>query len=161
MKCSKRQELVIGGYSLSDKPARPFASLLLGAYEGDELIYRGRVGTGFDEDTMDKLAKLLERRARKTSPFAEVPANIARSVRYVTPDLVAEIEFTEFTAGGSVRHGVYKGLREDKEAKKTWCWRSRAAADNSPHLKLRGGAFGTRRLPTLFKEEDKVRTGTS
>ncbi|MFC6658446.1 hypothetical protein ACFQEX_24715 [Roseibium salinum] len=117
MKCSKRQELVIGGYSLSDKPARPFASLLLGAYEGDELIYRGRVGTGFDEDTMDKLAKLLERRARKTSPFAEVPANIARSVRYVTPDLVAEIEFTEFTAGGSVRHGVYKGLREDKEAK--------------------------------------------
>ncbi|WP_336056701.1 DNA ligase D [Nitratireductor sp. CH_MIT9313-5] len=117
VKCSKRQELVIGGYSPSDKRGRPFASLLLGAYEGDRLIYRGRVGTGFNEEVMDELAALFSKRTRKTSPFYEIPKSAARGVQFLKPDLVAEIEFAEFTADGMVRHGAYKGLREDKDAR--------------------------------------------
>lgn len=117
IKCTKRQELVIGGYSPSDKVGRPFASILLGAYEGDTLVYRGRVGTGFNETRMDELAALFAKRTRKTSPFDEVPGDIARDAVWLTPNLVAEVDFTEFTADGHVRHGVYKGLREDKEAR--------------------------------------------
>nr|WP_265515722.1 non-homologous end-joining DNA ligase [Nitratireductor luteus] len=117
VKCTNRQELVIGGYSPSDKRGRPFASILLGAYEGNALIYKGRVGAGFDEDMMEKLAASFRKRARKTAPFADVPRDIARQARYVTPDLVAEIEFTEFTSDGMVRHGVFKGLRHDKGAR--------------------------------------------
>ncbi|MDN2568527.1 DNA ligase D, partial [Aquibium sp. A9E412] len=117
VKCSKRQELVIGGWSPSDKKGRAFSSILLGAYEGDRLVYRGRVGSGFDGDALDALADRFRSRARKTSPFADLPRAIARGARFVTPDLVAEIEFTEFTADGMVRHGVFKGLREDKAAR--------------------------------------------
>ncbi|WP_367718707.1 hypothetical protein AB2N04_01745 [Nitratireductor sp. GISD-1A_MAKvit] len=109
--------MVIGGYSPSDKKGRPFASLLLGAFESKRLVYRGRVGTGFDDDTMQDLARLFEARARKTSPFEKVPDSIAGSAHYVTPNLVAEIAFAEFTSDGFVRHAVFKGLREDKEAR--------------------------------------------
>ncbi len=114
VKCSKRQEFVIGGYSPSDKKGRPFASILLGTYEGDRLIYRGRVGTGFGEAEFETLTKAL--RDRKTSPFEEVPKDAAQDARWVTPDQVAEVEFTEFTSDGYVRHGSYLGLRGDKEA---------------------------------------------
>ncbi len=114
IKCSRRQEFVIGGYRPSDKRGRPFASLLLGSYEDDRLVYRGRVGTGFGEREFDTLEKAMT--ARKTSPFDEVPADAARTARWVRPDLVAEIEFTEFTADGHVRHGSFLGLREDKDA---------------------------------------------
>ena len=117
IKCTKRQELVIGGYSPSDKVGRPFASILLGAHESGKLVYRGRVGTGFNEARMDQLSALFDKRTRKTSPFGEVPGDIARDAVWLTPDLVAEIDFAEFTADGHVRHGVYKGLREDKEAR--------------------------------------------
>ncbi|TDH35119.1 DNA ligase D [Pseudohoeflea suaedae] len=117
IKCTRRQELVIGGFSPSDKVGRPFASILLGAYEGRTLVYRGRVGTGFNEARMDELSALFGKRARKTSPFDAVPDDIARDASWLTPDLVAEIDFAEFTADGHVRHGVYKGLREDKEAR--------------------------------------------
>lgn len=116
VKCSRRQELVIGGFAPSDKKGRAFSSILLGAHEGSKLIYRGRVGTGFDEATMSDLAEKFAARARKTSPFEELPREAAREAKFLTPDLVAEIAFAEFTADGMVRHGVFKGLREDKTA---------------------------------------------
>jgi bifunctional non-homologous end joining protein LigD len=116
IKCTKRQEFVIGGFTPSDKRGRPFASLLIGTFENDEFRYRGRVGTGFSEATLDNLQRMLESRRRKTSPFAAVPRSAARDARWVRPDIIAEIDFTELTDGGHVRHGVFKGLREDKEA---------------------------------------------
>lgn len=117
VKCGRRQEFVIGGWSPSDKPGRPFASLLIGTWEDGVLRYRGRVGTGFDAATMEKLARLMKRRARRTPPFAEVPRAVARAARWTSPDLVAEISFAELTADGQVRHGAFQGLREDKEAR--------------------------------------------
>jgi bifunctional non-homologous end joining protein LigD len=81
----------------------------------DKLVYKGRVGS-FQGQSLSQLAPLIEARARKTSPFYKLPAEVKRDARFVRPDLVAEIEFAEFTADGHVRHGVFKGLREDKDA---------------------------------------------
>ncbi|SNS70482.1 DNA ligase D [Sphingopyxis indica] len=116
VKCTRRQEFVIVGWKESSAKARPFASLLLAQREKDELVYKGNVGTGFDADTMATLAAKLARRARKTAPV-EVDRAAARKVHWVKPDLVAEIAFAEYTAGGAVRHASFVGLRADKEAK--------------------------------------------
>ncbi|WP_322867960.1 DNA ligase D [Aquicoccus sp. G2-2] len=114
VKCTRRQEFVIGGYSPSDKD-RPFASLLLGTWEGDNLRYRGRVGTGFDAQAFAILEKAFT--PRKTSPFSDVPRNVANAAHWLRAELVAEVDFTEFTSDGHIRHGSYLGLREDKKAK--------------------------------------------
>lgn len=115
VKCTKRQEFVIGGYSPSDKKGRPFASLLLGEFGPKGLRYRGRVGTGFAEEDFARLSKAMK--GRKTSPFLDVPATIFRDAKWVRPDLVAEVDFAELTSDGHIRHGSYQGLREDKNAK--------------------------------------------
>ena len=115
VKCTRRQEFVIGGYSPTDKKGRPFSSVLIGVMEKDKLVYKGRVGS-FQGQSLSQLAPLIEARERKTSPFDKLPAEVKRDARFVRPDLVAEIEFAEFTADGHVRHGVFKGLREDKDA---------------------------------------------
>lgn len=115
-KCIRRAEFVIGGWSQSDKAGRPFSSLLLGSFEDGELVYRGRVGSGFDEADLRELSSALARIARKTAPFqGELPSETKGS-KWATPKLVVEVEYTEFTSEGRIRHGVYKGLREDKEA---------------------------------------------
>ena len=116
IKCSKRQEFVIGGWSPSSK-RRGFASLLLGSWEGGKLVYRGRVGTGFNQDLLVEIDQKLKRLARKTSPFDAVPDERARDAYWVKPDLVAEIGFTEFTPDGVLRHPSFIGLRDDKPAR--------------------------------------------
>jgi bifunctional non-homologous end joining protein LigD len=115
VKCTRRQEFVILGYLESDKKGRDLRSLALGLNEGGQLRYAGRVGTGFDADTRERLMAKLRPLARKTPP-AEVPKASARGVRWVSPKLVAEVAFAEFTADGAVRHASFLGLREDKEA---------------------------------------------
>ncbi|MDZ7602546.1 MAG: DNA ligase D, partial [Hoeflea sp.] len=116
IKTGLRQEFVVGGYSPSSARGRPFASLLVGARENGVLRYRGRVGGGLSERDLDTLAGLMQGRARKTSPFDEVPAEIARSARWVSPELVVEVDYAELTDQGSIRHGVFRGMRQDKEA---------------------------------------------
>jgi len=115
VKCTRRQEFVIVGWTKSTAKGRPFASLALAQYEDGELAYRGKVGTGFDADTLDDLAGRFARLERKTAPV-EVPRAEARGVTWMTPKLVAEIAFAEFTADGRVRHASFLGLRSDKEA---------------------------------------------
>ncbi|SFD83390.1 DNA ligase D [Roseivivax sediminis] len=114
VKCVNRQEFVVGGFTRSDKD-RPFASLLVGEYQDGDLIYRGRVGTGYSQDDLAALSEGF--RSRKTSPFEEVPKEIACNAVWVTPDTVIEVEFTELTEDGHIRHGAYQGTRTDKEAK--------------------------------------------
>ncbi len=115
VKCTRRQEFVIIGWKKSSAKGRPFSSLLLAQHEGKNLIYKGNVGTGFNSDTLQDLAAKMKRLERKTPP-AEVDRASSRGVTWVTPKLVAEIAFAEFTADGNVRHGSYIGLRSDKDA---------------------------------------------
>lgn len=115
IKCLKRQEFVIGGWSPSSK-RRGFASLLVGTWADGKLLYRGRVGTGFSQDTLAELDEKLRKLSRKTSPFAEVPAERARQAQWVEPALVAEITYTELTSDDIMRHPSFIALREDKNA---------------------------------------------
>lgn len=116
IKCLKRQEFVIGGWSPSTK-RRGFASLLLGTWENGKLLYRGRVGTGFSQETMMDLDARLKELARKSNPFEAVPRDRARGVHWVEPELVAEIAYTEQTSDDILRHPSFIGLRGDKPAK--------------------------------------------
>ncbi len=116
VKCTRRQEFVVVGWTKSAARGRPFASIVLAQYEGDELVYKGKVGTGFSAGTMDELASRFARLERKTAPVETGRAE-ARGVTWLTPSLVAEIAFAEFTADGRVRHGSFLGLRSDKKAK--------------------------------------------
>ncbi|PJK29918.1 DNA ligase D [Minwuia thermotolerans] len=116
-KCVGDDEFVIVGYRRSDKRGRPFSSLLLGAWDGDELVYRGRVGTGYDARDFDELGGKLDRLSRKTCPLADPPSEARRGAVWVTPKLVAQVAYTEMTGDGLLRHPSYKGLREDKAAR--------------------------------------------
>ncbi|ETX14163.1 ATP-dependent DNA ligase [Roseivivax halodurans JCM 10272] len=113
VKCVNRQEFVVGGYTPSGKD-RPFASLLVGEADKDGLRYRGRVGTGYSEDDLKTLSQGFK--TRKTPPFEDVPQDIAKDAVWVTPETVIEVEFTELTEDGHVRHGAYQGTRADKGA---------------------------------------------
>ena len=115
VKCTRRQEFVIVGWKKSSAKGRPFASLLLAQNEGDTLVYKGNVGTGFTAGELDDLAAKMKRLERKTPPVETDKAS-ARGVTWLTPRLVAEIAFAEFTADGNVRHSSYLGLRGDKDA---------------------------------------------
>lgn len=117
VKCTRRQEFVIAGFKASTARGRPFASLLLAQNEDGALIYKGNVGTGFDTDTMASLAAKMLPLARKT-PTLEVDRTAARGVTWLSPKLVAEIAFAEFTADARVRHASFIGLRSDKPARK-------------------------------------------
>ncbi len=115
VKCTLRQEFVIIGWKKSSARGRPFSSLLLAQHEGDRLLYKGNVGTGFDTDTLRELAAKFARIERKTAP-AEVGRVESRGVTWLAPKLVAEVAFSEFTADGNVRHGSFVALRGDKRA---------------------------------------------
>ncbi|WP_095203531.1 DNA ligase D [Mesorhizobium carmichaelinearum] len=115
IKCTKRQEFVVGGYRPSDS-GRGMASLILGTYENGTLVYRGRVGTGFTEAMRKNILLQLEERRVDKPAFASVPRDIARSARWVKPELVAEVTYAEVTPDGSLRHPSFQGMREDKRA---------------------------------------------
>jgi bifunctional non-homologous end joining protein LigD len=118
VKCLKRQEFVIGGYSAPSGTRIGFGALLLGYYEGKNLVYSGRVGTGFTSDSLRQLSAELKKRAQSTPPFVDPPrGREQRGVTWVRPELVGEVEFTEWTGDGLLRHPSFQGLREDKPAR--------------------------------------------
>lgn len=117
-KCSARQEFVVAGYVPSTTSRKAIGSLVLGYYEDGGLVHAGRVGTGYTAAVAEDLFKRLEKLRIPSSPFAQrLPAEQARQVRYVKPQLVAEVEFRGWTADGSLRHASFRGLREDRPAK--------------------------------------------
>ena len=115
-KCHQRAELVIGGYSRSSVRGRPFSSLLLGTFENGELIYAGKVGTGFSSADLDALAKRFKPLEQRQSSFVEVPVIERKDAVWLKPKLVCEVEYTEWTRDGRLRHPSFQGLREDKPA---------------------------------------------
>ncbi|MDB5179320.1 MAG: ligD [Patescibacteria group bacterium] len=109
-----RQEVVIGGFTEPRGGREYLGSLLLGAYEGDELVYVGHSGGGIADEQRRTLRDRLEKLERKTSPFREEPRPNA-PVHWTRPEVVAEMSFAEWTSDGSMRHPVYEGLRADKD----------------------------------------------
>jgi len=115
IKCTHRQEFVILGWIASTARGRGFKSLLLGVNGPEGLVYAGKVGTGFNSETLISMRERLDSLATDT-PAAKVPRSDARGAHWVKPELVAEIAFAEFTAEKVVRHASFLGLREDKPA---------------------------------------------
>jgi len=116
VKCLQRQEFVIGGWTASEAAGRELRSLLVGYFRRGRLVVAGKVGTGFDLKTGRELAVRLARLARRDPPFATVPAEYRRGIRWVEPRLVAEVSFSAWTAEGILRHASFEGIREDKPA---------------------------------------------
>ncbi|MEP7010288.1 MAG: DNA ligase D [Acidobacteriota bacterium] len=117
IKCLGRQEVVIGGFTAPKGSRSDLGALLVGTYREKELQFAGKVGTGFNDETLADLARRLKPLIRKTSPFVDPPKGAeAREVTWVDPKLVAEVAFTEWTDDGRMRHPSFQGLREDKTA---------------------------------------------
>jgi bifunctional non-homologous end joining protein LigD len=117
VKCLGREGLVIGGFTLSTADRRGIGALLVGYFDEHTLIYAGRVGTGFDSDTLLDLRQRLEKLKQDKCPFADVPSKErGPSVKWVRPELVAEIQFGSWTESGILRQPSFQGLREDKAA---------------------------------------------
>ncbi len=115
-KCHQRQEFVIGGFTQPTHAERGVGALLIGYYEADRFIYAGKVGTGFDNQTSLQLRKQLDKLLQQSPAFQAVPADGRRGAKWVKPVLVCEVEFTEWTGEGRLRHPSFQGLREDKPA---------------------------------------------
>ena len=114
VKCTRHVELLVGGFTDPSGSRSGFGALLLGAYDDDgKLVYAGRVGTGFSDRQLKTLHERLLELEVKKPPFAEPPPK--RGVHWVSPVLVAEVEFTEWTRDGSLRHPSFRGLREDRD----------------------------------------------
>lgn len=113
LKCSRRQEMVVGGWTDPSGTRTALGALLVGFYDGDDLVYAGKVGTGFDERTLRELRDRLGERERPTPPFTRgsVPT---KGSHWVEPELVAEVAFSEWTRDDRLRHPRYLGLRTDK-----------------------------------------------
>lgn len=116
LKCTKRQEFVIGGFTAPQGARAGFGALLLGVNdEQGALQYVGDVGTGFSDKVLKDLKKTLDSMVQSTSPFA-AGTKIAGKPNWVAPSLVAEVGFGEWTRAGRIRHAVFRGLRSDKQA---------------------------------------------
>ena len=116
LKCTRSQELVIGGFTAPRGSRTDLGALLVGHFEGGRLRYAGKVGTGFTRATLRELAERLAPLARASSPF-EPEKGIPRAASWVEPELVAQIAFMEWTPDGRLRHPSFLGLRFDKPAR--------------------------------------------
>ncbi|MCQ4079803.1 non-homologous end-joining DNA ligase [Streptomyces sp. RB6PN25] len=114
LKCTAAQELVIAGFTEPSGSRLGFGALLLGYYEGGRLRYAGKAGTGYDDATLVGLRRRLDTLEQPHPAFDEPVAE--RTAHWVRPELVARIDFTEWTADGRLRHPRFVGLRDDKKA---------------------------------------------
>lgn len=119
VKCVNRQEFIICGFTKAQGQRKFFGALILGAYNKlHQLIYHGRVGTGFTEATLKSLHQLFSKHISRTSPFnpgIKIPGS--SQITWLKPVLIAEIEFSEWTKDDILRAPSFKGLRHDKPAK--------------------------------------------
>ena len=113
IKAVRQQEVVIGGFTEPRGGRRHFGALIVGVYEDGKFVYAGHVGGGFDERSLESLAKLMKPLIVKTSPFSGEPPRGNEKPTWVRPKLVAEVKFAEWTRDGVMRQPVFLGLRDD------------------------------------------------
>ena len=114
-KCVKRQEFVVGGFTQPKGGRNYFGSLFLGVFDHKkQLIFSGNVGTGFTQASLKALHTKLEKLIIKDNPFTTKPP-ASRTATWVKPEMVVEVEFTEWTDDGHLRHPSFKGIRMDKK----------------------------------------------
>jgi len=127
IKTSLRQEVVIGGFSKNEGSSKTFSALLVGVYSNNQLIYTGKVGTGFPDKLQKEMMQLFEPLIIQKSPF-NTESDINKPSRFrpnppvadatwIKPQLICEVSYREMTSDGIMRHPSFKGLREDKKAK--------------------------------------------
>ena len=116
IKCYHRQEFVVCGYCSSEKN-KQLSAILLGYYQGKNLIFAGKVGTGFSDDMRKQMAQQFAKLQVSKCPFKTEPKISAEKMLWLKPKLVAEIQFAELTKSGLIRQGSFVGFRIDKEAK--------------------------------------------
>jgi bifunctional non-homologous end joining protein LigD len=127
IKTNKRQEVVIGGYTVNEGTGKQFSALLVGVYEKDKLVYCGKIGTGFSDKTQKEMMKQFKPLLTKRIPFSAEP-DVNKPTRFrpnppkakaywLRPKLVCEVSYTELTSEGIMRHPSFEGMRDDKKAK--------------------------------------------
>ncbi len=151
VKVNQRQEVVIAGYTTPRHTRKFFGSLLLGLYEGKELIYIGHTGSGFTEKTLEEMYRLLQPLVTNKIPFSKEPKTNMPAT-WVQPTLVCEIKFTEWTQSRIARHPIFMGLRTDKKAKDV----TFETSENMAKLKTTGKQ-GKKSTPVTTKEEQPVK----
>jgi bifunctional non-homologous end joining protein LigD len=143
LKCTRAQELVIGGFTAPRGSRTELGALLAGHFEGHRLGYAGKVGTGFTRATLRELSERLAPLVRDTSPF-EPEKGIPRAATWVEAKLVAQIAFMECTADGRLRHPSFLGMRLDKPAREV----TREAPERPPR---RTGPFSREEWRSLLR----------
>jgi bifunctional non-homologous end joining protein LigD len=127
LKCVDEQEFVIGGYTPPQGARKHFGAILVGYYKDRELVFAGKVGTGFTTKSLAALHKKFRAEERAECPFVDLPSkqngiwvlgitpSMIKKIQWINPKFVAEIKFAEWTRDGKLRAPVFIGLREDKK----------------------------------------------
>jgi bifunctional non-homologous end joining protein LigD len=135
LKCRLRQDFVIAGYTRPGGSRHGFGALVLGVYERPgRLVYAGKVGTGFGDELLTSLSRRFAKLRRDDSPLENPPRE--RDIRWLRPQLVAEVEFTERTDDGVIRQGSFMGLREDIPAKSVGLERAQEPPEATPEIRI-------------------------
>jgi bifunctional non-homologous end joining protein LigD len=137
LKVQNAQEFVIGGYTAPQRSRKFFGALIVGFFEKGDLLFAAKVGTGYTKKTLEELYKRMQPLRRETCPFSNLPTKRAGKSRqggianwemeyctWLTPKLVCQVRFTEWTGDCSLRHPAYLGLREDKRPEEVICERA-------------------------------------
>lgn len=128
LKCTQRQEFVIGGYTDPKGSRTGLGALMLGVYDDNgRLRYAGNVGTGFNAQSLARVSEQLAALRSDRAPFDPLPAGVRG--HWVKPKLIAEVSFAQWTKGGHVRHAVFHGLRGDKAPRAVTVEKAKPARD--------------------------------